>query len=89
MQCRRERIRESCVRCGRQLADAGGVDRLRDVRSRGERDASSTRTRFAKIVPNNATPIEPPICRKSVEPLVATPIIDGSTEFGPSARAPA
>ena len=47
----------------------------------GSREASSTRTRFAKIVPNSATPMEPPIWRKSVEPLVATPIIDGSTEF--------
>ena len=47
----------------------------------GRRCASSTCTRFAKIVPNSATPIEPPICRNIVEPLVATPITDRSTAF--------
>jgi hypothetical protein len=30
-------------------------------------------SRLAKIAPKSETPIEPPTCRKSVEPDVATP----------------
>ena len=36
-------------------------------------DARFAASRLAKIAPKSETPIEPPICRKSVEPEVATP----------------
>ena len=39
----------------------------------GRRAASSSTSLLAKIAPNAETPIEPPTCRKSVEPEVATP----------------
>jgi hypothetical protein len=39
----------------------------------GSREASSPASRFEKIAPKAATPIEPPTWRNSVEPEVATP----------------
>ena len=58
-------------------------DRSPSVRSApaGSREASSAARRLAKIAPKSATPIEPPIWRKSVEPDVATPMFRGSTAF--------
>ena len=38
-------------------------------------------SRRAKIAPNSATPIEPPICWKNARELLATPMSRGSTLF--------
>ena len=46
----------------------------------GSFDSSSAR-REAKIAPNSATPSEPPIERKNVAVLVATPMSFGGAQF--------
>ena len=65
---------------GGQLTDRGGSVVFGSLAPAGSRLASSLPSRFAKIVPKSATPIEPPTWRKRVEPLVATPssrVVDG------------
>ena len=75
---RRERVDERVdvrhVELGRQAAD----DRRARLRRRPHACRETARparvcSRLTKIVPKSATPIEPPICRDSVDPEVATP----------------
>ena len=48
-----------------------------------------TASRLDRIAPNSAVPNEPPICRKNVTELVATPMSLRSTEFCTTVTAPA
>ena len=70
-----ERLLERASALRRKRTDRCRVVRLRE---RAPRRAAARRSRacrrLAKIVPKIETPIEPPICRKSVEPDVATPM---------------
>ena len=43
--------------------------------------ASDSVSRRAKMAPNAATPIDPPICWKNIRELLATPMSRGSTLF--------